>query len=67
MLGKHVLSLDTSFAKEVLEGYEGVDFIGDDPSLWAEYLNRLLESDNSHNPQFVPKYQTSWHDFFELM
>lgn len=67
MLGKHVLSLDTSFAKEVLEGYEGVDFIGDDPSLWAEYLNRLLESDNSNNPQFVPKYQTSWHDFFELM
>ncbi|MCJ2378630.1 glycosyltransferase [Vibrio sp. ZSDZ34] len=67
MLGKHVLSLDTGFAKEVLKGYEGVDFIEDDPSLWAEHLNQLLENGISHNPRFVPKYQTSWYDFFELM
>lgn len=67
MLGKHVLSLDTSFAKEVLEGYEGVEFIGDDHSLWAECFNRLLENGARHNTKFVPKYQTSWHDFFELI
>ncbi|EQB9044169.1 glycosyltransferase [Vibrio cholerae] len=67
MLGKHVLSLDTSFAREVLEGYEGVDFIEYNPNLWAEHLNRLLEHGCTYNSRFVPKYQTSWYDFFELM
>lgn len=67
MLGKHILSLDASFAKEVLEGYEGAEFIENDPSLWAKNLNQLLENGSSHNSRFVPNYQKGWRDFFDLI
>ncbi|HGS4980832.1 TPA: glycosyltransferase [Vibrio parahaemolyticus] len=67
MLGKKIISLDTDFAREVLDGYSGVEFIENDSQKWAQSLSELSESACNHIPRFVPKYKTSWHDFFELI
>lgn len=67
MLGIQVISLNTGFAKEVLDGYAGVEFIDNEPALWAEHLSSLLDIGSNNHPLFVPNYRTSWRDFFELM
>ncbi|MEY0973996.1 glycosyltransferase [Providencia huaxiensis] len=67
MLGKKILSLNTSFAREVLDGYEGVEFIEHNSKMWANSISGLSNNGRFHTARFVPKYKTSWHDFFELI
>lgn len=67
ILGKQIIAFNSSFAREVLDGYRCVEFIGLQPYDWAQSIRRLLKKNNVHNLPFSPNYKTSWKDFFELM
>ncbi|WP_367362929.1 glycosyltransferase [Mesotoga sp.] len=66
-LGKPVFVLDKPYAHDVLEGYGGVRYLEDDPSLWAEKLEETLVTRKLHFEQFVNYDSGGWSRFVNLI
>ena len=46
---KKVFTLDTSFGHELLDGYSGVQFLSNDPKVWAKELEKYYSADIKNN------------------
>ncbi|MGS4880495.1 glycosyltransferase [Photobacterium damselae] len=67
MLGKYILSLDTNFSREVLEGYDGVKYIPKNVDDWSDNLSLIsFEEERKYN-NFTPSYKNNWDTFFKLI
>lgn len=66
-LGKRIIALDTSFAREVLEQYVGVKFVPKDKYIWAEEMFAASKGGMLFFPGFEPRYKETWDTFFTFL
>ena len=65
-LGVPIIAADLPYAREVLEGYDGVTFVShDDVSGWAEAISKL-EKDLRYKPMQM-KNRSSWEKLFSII
>ncbi len=65
--GIQILSINKSYANEVLDGYDGVLYANqDDVSDWARKLE-IFANNIKRYPPFVPNYCTGWKEFIEFI
>ncbi|QWL62247.1 glycosyltransferase [Aeromonas jandaei] len=65
--GQPIICADTSFSREILNGYEGATFVSDSALLWSEAIQKLSKSDLTPFNNFEPKFDSGWNDFFKLL
>lgn len=64
--GIPIIASDLPYAREVLEGYEGVQFVPyNDAQAWAEAIDKLEK--NKRYKQFIPTNQNSWEGMFRVI
>lgn len=64
--GLPIIAADIEYAREVLEGYNGVQFIkAKSYEEWADYINISLMSKKRFTP--LEKQASTWSDFFRLV
>lgn len=64
--GLPILASDLPYAKEVLEGYDGANFIdATDYDAWARHIESIATERKKHMP--LTNKASSWPEFFELI
>ncbi|MDK2944967.1 MAG: hypothetical protein PWQ24_1682 [Mesotoga sp.] len=67
-MGKPVFVLDKPYAHDVLEGYDGVYFIENDPKKWAETIDYFYSSEKRlHFEPLVNRDSMGWNHFVEFL
>lgn len=67
MFGKPIVAANVEYAKEVLKGYTNVSFAAINSSIaWKNAILNGL-ADKKKNVPFVPEYDSSWSDLFQLI
>lgn len=65
-LGLPILAADLPYAREVLRGYRGVEYIAPfDPQAWAEAFDRIVP--NRRFAPFVPQLKDSWAEMIKII
>nr|WP_315217726.1 glycosyltransferase [uncultured Flavobacterium sp.] len=63
-----ILAIESSYSREVLNGYKGAVYIpSDSPDLWAKELINIVDNHPSKEQYIINDYDTSWKDFFNLI
>lgn len=64
--GLPIIAADLPYAREVLDGYEGVVYVKyDDPYMWRNALSMLKKKETYK--AFAPKNRATWKDLFDLI
>ena len=67
IFGVPVIAADLPYAREVLEGYEGVQFANcDSVEIWSSKLIELLSTKIINSP-LIQKYENSWSEFVKCL
>lgn len=66
--GLQIVAPDVDYAHEVLEGYEGVQYVkAYDSEVWAVAIMSLLEHGKKTYTSYQPRKEKGWHEFFSLI
>jgi len=66
--GLKIIAPDVDYAHEVLEDYEGVQYVkADDAEEWGSAIRYLLEHDKKTFPSYRPKKVKGWKEFFAMV
>lgn len=66
-LGLPVLAADLGYARDVLDGYAGVEFLSlEDPALWADRIAALAAAPLHRHPYDAVR-KSSWPEFFRIV
>lgn len=66
--GLKIIAPDVDYAHEVLEDYEGVQYVkADDAEEWGSAIRYLLEHDKKTFPSYRPKTVKGWKEFFSMV
>lgn len=65
--GLRIIAIDQSYAREVLENYEGASFVPLGATVeWANAIFEVMEN-NKRYPPFKPSYKNEWYKIFDLL
>lgn len=67
-IGKYILCANQEYAHEAIQNYKNVDFLAEDPLIWAEYIIGYYHKDKKKSEEsYVPKNKDSWGEIINLM
>lgn len=66
-IGKPIIALDKPYANDVLNGYQGVKFLKDNPEKWSEEITNFYEKNKKSFKSLDYNDKESWSAFIDLV